>query len=209
MHCPDRSPTISLADHLAAARPSSLLYAGSASVALPLLATTLAGPAIDPLLLGGAGLSAVGWCGAWLWRRTIRSLPLELAPHACRGQLGGHPLFRFRARLGRNRILTQAEATVRFVGSGEPVLLTPEPARLPVAVGPWTIAVVDRERQCEGDGRFEVTVRVREGQRQWSATHSYDTASLLSGRFGADLRVEGERLVVDIDRWDEVVDEAA
>ncbi|MFT6822046.1 MAG: hypothetical protein ACJATT_005881 [Myxococcota bacterium] len=140
-----------------------------------------------------------------LWRRKLLALPLELAPVACRSLYGGHPVFRFRVRLGRNRILTQGQASVRFCGDGGEVELPLELASVKACVGPWTLAVLDRNRQCSGGGEFVVSVQAQEGERTWEVCETYATAAMQTGRFASAATVTSTALTLDADVWDAVV----
>ena len=142
-----------------------------------------------------------------LWRRKLRSLPLELAAIACQSVYGGHPVFRFRVRLGRNRILTQGQASVRFIGDGGEVELPIELPSVQACVGPWTLAVLDRDRRCVGDGQFVVSVRAREGEREWQVSETYPTGTLQFGRFAAAATLTAAAMTLDADHWDAVVAE--
>ena len=205
MHLAPRSFTISLADRIATTSVASLSAAGAAVIGLPLLGI-LAAPPLGDLalvtvsLLGGAGVAAAGW-----WRQSLLSLPLELSKTGLQDLLGGHPVYRFRVRLGRNRMATEVRIDVHFEGEKTLVPLQPVVSALPSVVGPWTVVVVDRDRTCEGPGRFVVRVRAQEGERVWEVGAQYERSELLTGRFGADLRVEGERLVVDPDQWSAIM----
>jgi hypothetical protein len=114
-------------------------------------------------------------------------------------------MFRFRVRLGRNRILTEGRATVRFVGQSGTIELPIELPSVPACVGPWTLAVLDRNRQCVGEGEFVVSVQATEGERAWQAEQTYETAALQPGRFAAAATVTPAALTLNADGWDAVV----
>jgi hypothetical protein len=118
-------------------------------------------------------------------------------------------MFRFRVRLGRNRILTQGQASVRFIGDGGEVDLPLELSSVQACVGPWTLAVLDRDRQCVGEGQFVVSVRAREGERDWQASETYATTALQSGRFASAATVTPAAVTLHADNWDAIVAEDA
>ncbi len=174
---------------------------------MPLLATVSAPPVGDIALIAASVVGATVASAVVLWRRKLRALPLELATVACRGLYGGHPMFRFRVRLGRNRILTQGRASIRFIGELGEVELPIELPTVQACVGPWTLAVVDRDRQCVGDGQFVVSVRAKEGERDWKASETYASAGMQSGRFASAATITNAAMTIDADHWDAVVAE--
>lgn len=165
--------------------------------------TVFADPIGDAGLLGAALAFVLGGGGLFLWRRSLDKLPLVLSETALRGEYGGRPAYRFRARLGLGRQLVRPRASIRFEpDDGEAIDVTPRLPALERLTGPWTLVVVDDGAIGERAGRFTVQVTGREGGKPVEATGTFRTDTFGTGQFGADLKVQGGRLVVDPTAWE-------
>ena len=179
--------------------------ATGAAVGVPLLATVSAPPAGDAVLIATSVVGASAAGAVVLWRRKLLGLPLELAEVACRSVYAGHPVFRFRVRLGRNRMLTAGRASVRFVTATGELDLPIELPCVHACVGPWTLVVLDRMRQCVGEGRFVVDVEAKEGTKDWQVTQTYALDDMQQGRFSSAVTVTADAMTLHADGWDKVV----
>ncbi|MBW1877941.1 MAG: hypothetical protein JRI25_24575 [Deltaproteobacteria bacterium] len=179
-------------------------------VGAPLAGTFAVTGLADLALVGLAMLAGGGTTWAVLYRRGLGLLPLEFAESALRGRLDGCAVYRFRIRLGRGRPMRNAHAEVAFVREdGTEVRLEPVADQVPVLLGPWTVAVLDATRQCDGAGAFRVRVRVQEGGRIWESERTWPRAMVREGRFEAAICRRRGRLVWDPVAWDAVLEEPA
>jgi len=176
-----RESTLKLAVSLGRTGIGLLLLAGTALGAGIVPIETPFG--VDLLLAAGAAASvgAASWLGTAL--QAVAHLPLQIAPVASRGQSGGHPVYRFRAQLGRGRTLTGPVATVTWhPASGSPVELSPWlPAE--TLCGPFTILARDPARRVEGEGHFVVRLQVRSSGEAWSAEQRIPVDRVTEGPF--------------------------
>jgi len=169
-----------------------------AAIGAPLAGTILATGAGDVVLVALSALAAAATVAAGVHRQRVASLPLQISPKALVGRVDGWPVYRFRARLGHGRPARDVRVEVRFEGPTGPSELTPVVASLPAAVGPWTVAVVDRGARCGGPGTFAVRVCAREDGNTWEATRRFSWDTLRPGRFDAGVSRRRGRL-----QWDE------
>lgn len=187
--------------------PAGFAGLAAGTIGLPVVGTLLVSGAADVGLTAiamGAG-AAAGW-GAW-YRRRVSTLPLEIAPVALVGRLDGHPVYRFRLRLGHGRPMHDARAEVSFVGPAGETPLAPVLGEAPTLLGPWTLAVVDRAHAADGPGSFRVRAEVTEGGRTWRAERTWPREALRPGRFAPAVRIRHGRLEWE-GPWDAVREEA-
>jgi len=177
-------------------------------VGAPLAGTLAVTGTADLVLVALAVLASGGTTWALVHRRRIAHLPLEFASLALRGRIDGCAVYRFRIRLGHGRPMRNARAEVVFLADdGSEVRLAPVSERLPVLVGPWTVAVLDPEGKCDGAGVFRVRVHVEEGRRTWECERTWRRDAVREGRFEAAIRRHRGRLVWDPVAWDAVQEE--
>lgn len=186
---------------IAVVEPWSLrtwLAVGGAAVLVPLALTFPATGALDLLLVGVAAASAggVGW--AIRIRRWLDGLPLEIAPVVGTGIVDGVRVWRFRARLGRGRLVEDPRAEVSFVGSDG--VATPLEVEVPRGrlCGPFTIIARDVGNRFGASGAFRVSVSARSSGTEWRADRQIPAEQVREGRFGGiapgpgPIRFEGD-----------------
>jgi hypothetical protein len=178
-------------------------------VGLPLVAAAL----VDgPLQVAAGGLAVVGAIvsGGLGWqRRRSATLPLVAASVGLRGRVDGQVAYRFRVRLGHGRTMRNARAEVVFrAADGDEVALPPLMANAKALVGPWTVAVLDRDGRCDRPGTFVLRVWAEENGRTWDMVAPFPQGEMRDGRFGPGVRLVRDKLCWDQDRWDQVHVEA-
>jgi hypothetical protein len=181
---------------------------GGIAAALPAAGAAAAEGAWRLGLAGLAGLAVLVAIAAWRRRVRILTLPLEISPHALASARGPHAVYRFRVRLGRGRTMRDAAARVLFVdGDGTETPLTPVLAVVDALVGPWTIAVVDRDGVVRPEGRLRIEVTAREGGAIWRDGRAWPVGEVRGGTFAAPVRAGRGGLEL-APTWDEVVTSA-
>lgn len=164
----------------------------------------------DGLLIGLAVLLPPGsfvWGAAFMARRVLGQLPLELSHKACTYELDGRPTFAFRVRLGRGRLMRRARARITWELDGHALELEPLFGQGERLIGPWTLVVVDRRAQVVGDGSFRVEVEAIEGDLRWSASGTWRRSQLAVGRFAAPMVLYRRAWTWRRADWDAVVAE--
>ncbi|MEM6927910.1 MAG: hypothetical protein AAF602_13345 [Myxococcota bacterium] len=158
--------------------------------------------AVDLMLAAGSAtaIGAAAFVGGA--RGAVHGLPLQIAPRASRGVSRGQPVFRFRARLGRGRTLTEPVATVSWQGpDGDEVPLDPwVPAD--TLCGPFTFLAHDPAGRVDGQGQFVVRLQVQSAGRAWSAERRIAVEDVVEGPFeGVEMHRRGLRFT---DAWQQV-----
>jgi hypothetical protein len=165
-------------------RLRSWLMLGGLGVGAPLALTFPAVGALDLLLVGIAMAAAGGTLWVVRLKRFIDGLPLEIAPVVGTGLVDGVRVYRFRARLGRGRLLRDPSAEVSFVGSdGAPRRLDVEVPRGRL-LGPFTVLARDRGGACATPGEFQVGVAASAGGTEWRAERRIPVDAVRDGWFG-------------------------
>jgi hypothetical protein len=182
----------------------ALIAFGACGVLLPLAASWWTPMAIDAALValsGAAGLS-VGY--AHHLRKQLAGLPLELGQDAVQSQIDGRRVYRFRARLGRGRVVRSPRVTVRFVPEGGPPqgLLATVPGER--HCGAWTVWATDPEAAVQGPGRFEVALEVDEGGKVWKAAGQWDHDAVRTGHFQPQFAIVSGRVRNRQEGWDRI-----
>jgi hypothetical protein len=166
--------------------------------------------ATGELWLGGAAVATAvfGSSAASLWRLRLDRLPLELSRTGLVGELSGHRVVRFRARLGRGRVLSDPAATVQWLpDDGEPTPIDVVGPGVAHLLGAWTVLAIDRGQHLGEAGTLEVTVRGREGERDWQVSRQFPIGELRHGTFAGGLEHRGGKLSVVPRTWDAVTEE--
>lgn len=175
----------------------------AATISLIVAATWGGTVAVSALVLGVIVVLVSG--GLLALRVHLARLPLELADLALTTRIDGHHAYGFRARLGRGRLMRNATAQVRFLPDhGDPIPLEPLMGTGERLLGPWTVVIIDRDGRCGGEGRFEVSIDATEGQKTWTAAHTYGADDIQAGRFRAPVGMRNGRLALTHDAWDQV-----
>ena len=137
-------------------------------------------------------------------RHLASRLPLAFAEAALRGSSMGRPVYRFRVRLGRGRLMKSARARVVFrtheARHELPLVLD----QMDALVGPWTLLARDPEGVVGPGGVFDVDVRGLAGDEEVMASASWDEATLREGTFEPGMLVQKGRLHIDPDAWERV-----
>ena len=188
-------------DRVERASPTTLGAIGAIGALIPIGMMTWLPPIGDALMLSGALMAtwAAGW--AFRYRSWARSLPLQVSEKVLHEVRGDVSLYRFRARLGRGRMLAAPCAEVVFhSGVDEPVELV---VHVPcdVVVGPWTF-VVEGPSLPVADGHFELRVSGRSDGQVWRAQRRIPVSSVRDGVFKASFAQVRGRWVWDLEGWD-------